>query len=134
VCDLDLSLSLVTQVAEEMVLSDPTGLHMGAGPYMLFYSRSDSQPVDAPLYWPKTHRVSRSALCLVTCLLTFTLQADIKESNESFRMLLPEELSRDLVEFPSPPLTPVHMEDASSAHSEGQGSNADMHERSQTQA
>ncbi|KAJ3504703.1 hypothetical protein NLJ89_g7798 [Agrocybe chaxingu] len=43
----------VTEVPEETVLSDPTGLHMGAGPYMLFYSRhlSDEQ-LHEPLVWP----------------------------------------------------------------------------------
>ncbi|KAF4612879.1 hypothetical protein D9613_010996 [Agrocybe pediades] len=43
----------VTEVPEETVLSDPTGLHLGAGPYMLFYSRhlSDEQ-LHEPLVWP----------------------------------------------------------------------------------
>jgi hypothetical protein len=33
------------QVPEETVLNDSTGLHMGAGPYMIIYSRAiDSEP------------------------------------------------------------------------------------------
>jgi len=30
----------VTQVSEETVFTDPTGMHLGAGPYMLIYSRA----------------------------------------------------------------------------------------------
>ncbi|EJD52016.1 hypothetical protein AURDEDRAFT_181578 [Auricularia subglabra TFB-10046 SS5] len=32
-----------TQVTEDVVLNDTSGLHMGAGPYMLFYSRADGE-------------------------------------------------------------------------------------------
>ncbi|KIM41364.1 hypothetical protein M413DRAFT_147301 [Hebeloma cylindrosporum] len=43
----------VTEVPEETVLTDPTGLHLGAGPYLLVYSRhlSDEQ-LHEPLIWP----------------------------------------------------------------------------------
>jgi len=43
----------VTEVPEETVLTDPTGVHLGAGPYLLFYSRhlSDEQ-LREPLVWP----------------------------------------------------------------------------------
>ena len=43
----------VIEVPEETVLSDPTGVHLGAGPYLLFYSRhlSDEQ-LREPLVWP----------------------------------------------------------------------------------
>ncbi|KDQ64316.1 hypothetical protein JAAARDRAFT_187660 [Jaapia argillacea MUCL 33604] len=31
---------IVTEVTEDVVLNDPAGLHLGAGPYLLFYSRA----------------------------------------------------------------------------------------------
>ncbi|KAF4579310.1 hypothetical protein EYR36_001120 [Pleurotus pulmonarius] len=41
----------VTKVADDAVLTDTTGLHLGAGPYLLFYSRS--LPEDSPaVRWP----------------------------------------------------------------------------------
>ncbi|KAF8957517.1 hypothetical protein BDZ97DRAFT_1706876 [Flammula alnicola] len=43
----------VTEVPEETVLTDPTGIHLGAGPYMLFYSRHMSdEHLHEPLVWP----------------------------------------------------------------------------------
>ncbi|KAJ7210924.1 hypothetical protein GGX14DRAFT_450460 [Mycena pura] len=43
----------VTEVSEDVVLSDPTGLHLGAGPYMLMYSRRQSEAeMSAPVNWP----------------------------------------------------------------------------------
>ncbi|PPQ90851.1 hypothetical protein CVT25_007386 [Psilocybe cyanescens] len=43
----------VTEVPEETVLTDPTGLHLGAGPYILFYSRHLSEEqIHEPLVWP----------------------------------------------------------------------------------
>ncbi|KAF9484084.1 hypothetical protein BDN70DRAFT_872980 [Pholiota conissans] len=45
----------VTEVPEETVLSDPTGIHLGAGPYMVFYSRHMSdEHLHEPLVWPVT--------------------------------------------------------------------------------
>jgi hypothetical protein len=42
------------QVPEETVLTDPTGLHLSAGPYMLIYSRhmSDEEQT-TPVVWPQ---------------------------------------------------------------------------------
>ncbi|KAF8635560.1 hypothetical protein AX15_000210 [Amanita polypyramis BW_CC] len=46
----------VTEVAEETVLTDPSGLHMGAGPYLLLYSRYAPQDqIKAPLPWPTAY-------------------------------------------------------------------------------
>ncbi|GLB39769.1 putative ubiquitin carboxyl-terminal hydrolase [Lyophyllum shimeji] len=43
----------VTEVPEETVLTDPTGLHLGAGPYLLIYSRHLSEDqMNAPIRWP----------------------------------------------------------------------------------
>ncbi|KAJ7287345.1 hypothetical protein C8J57DRAFT_1653545 [Mycena rebaudengoi] len=40
-------------VPEELVLSDPAGLHLSAGPYMLMYSRRQSEDEkNAPISWP----------------------------------------------------------------------------------
>jgi len=44
----------VTEVPEETVLTDPTGLHLGAGPYLLIYSRLLSEEeMNAPVRWPE---------------------------------------------------------------------------------
>ena len=46
------------KASEEMVLADPSGLHMGAGPYLLLYSRHIPQDrIKAPLPWPKPYVV-----------------------------------------------------------------------------
>ncbi|KAJ7156274.1 hypothetical protein C8R46DRAFT_1355982 [Mycena filopes] len=43
----------VTEVSEDTVLSDSAGLHLGAGPYMLIYSRRQSDDeLRAPVNWP----------------------------------------------------------------------------------
>ncbi|KAH9035003.1 hypothetical protein EDB85DRAFT_1945300 [Lactarius pseudohatsudake] len=44
----------VTEVSEETVLTDQTGFHLGAGPYMLIYSRAVSEGDQGPLPWPET--------------------------------------------------------------------------------
>ncbi|KAF8062182.1 hypothetical protein FPV67DRAFT_1507444 [Lyophyllum atratum] len=44
----------VTEVPEETVLTDPTGLHLGAGPYLLVYSRHLSEEqMSAQVIWPQ---------------------------------------------------------------------------------
>ncbi|KAK0223731.1 hypothetical protein IW262DRAFT_1546771 [Armillaria fumosa] len=46
--------TVVTEVSEEEVLRDSTGMLLGAGPYMLLYSRSLSkEELEAPVQWPK---------------------------------------------------------------------------------
>lgn len=51
-----------TQVDEASVLSESAGLHMGAGPYMLFYSRASDEAASAPpaasADWPESIAVS----------------------------------------------------------------------------
>ncbi|KAF7350731.1 Glycoside hydrolase family 79 protein [Mycena sanguinolenta] len=43
----------VTEVSEDLVLSDPSGLHLGAGPYMLMYSRRQSESeINERVQWP----------------------------------------------------------------------------------
>ncbi|KAF8888788.1 hypothetical protein BD779DRAFT_1522582 [Infundibulicybe gibba] len=44
----------VTEVSEETVLTDPTGLHLNAGPYLLIYSRYlPEDQIKAPVVWPR---------------------------------------------------------------------------------
>ncbi|KAI0252842.1 hypothetical protein BJV78DRAFT_271770 [Lactifluus subvellereus] len=43
----------VTEVPEETVLTDATGFHLGAGPYMLIYSRAVPEGDQGPLPWPE---------------------------------------------------------------------------------
>ncbi|KZP12925.1 hypothetical protein FIBSPDRAFT_869788 [Athelia psychrophila] len=42
----------VTEVTEETVLTDPTGLHLGAGPYLLLYSRQVPSTYDQEIAQP----------------------------------------------------------------------------------
>jgi hypothetical protein len=48
----------VVEVSEETALTDPTGVHLGAGPCLLLYSRhlSDEQ-LREPLEWPRAFSV-----------------------------------------------------------------------------
>ncbi|EPQ51958.1 hypothetical protein GLOTRDRAFT_48407 [Gloeophyllum trabeum ATCC 11539] len=50
-----------TVVSEEVVLNDPAGLHYGAGPYLLLYSRAlseeDEKTLSERLHWMETARV-----------------------------------------------------------------------------
>jgi len=60
----------VTEVPEETVLSDPTGLHLGAGPYMLIYSRHiESEKLSMPP-WPRifTESVEKHNRTFLSCL------------------------------------------------------------------
>jgi hypothetical protein len=41
------------QVPEETVLTDATGFHLSAGPYMLIYSRAVPEGDQGPLPWPE---------------------------------------------------------------------------------
>ena len=52
------NLSLHLQVSEETVLTDPTGLHLGAGPYFLIYSRAIPwEDEDMRSSWPEDVKV-----------------------------------------------------------------------------
>ncbi|KAG6919117.1 hypothetical protein DXG01_008924 [Tephrocybe rancida] len=45
----------VTEVPEETALTDPTGLHLGAGPYLVLYSRHLSdEDMTVPVAWPQS--------------------------------------------------------------------------------
>ncbi|TFK75592.1 hypothetical protein BDN72DRAFT_757458 [Pluteus cervinus] len=66
----------VTEVAEEVVLNDTTGLHLGAGPFMIFYSRHMSdEELQEPVPWPQR-------------LVDF-----VQQHNDTFLSMLPQELA-----------------------------------------
>jgi hypothetical protein len=51
----------VSEVSEEDVLTDPAGLHLGAGAYILMYSRAlPDESEDPRLVWPETIMVRSS--------------------------------------------------------------------------
>ncbi|KAI6015277.1 hypothetical protein F5J12DRAFT_524359 [Pisolithus orientalis] len=81
--------SLIEQVTEESVQGDTTGLHLGAGPYLLLYSRyrPDENERLTSLPWPRE------------------IKDDVKECNKAFLAQLPQELVKDIKEdhSPSPP-------------------------------
>ncbi|OCH87159.1 hypothetical protein OBBRIDRAFT_827877 [Obba rivulosa] len=89
---------LVTEVSEDTVLNDPVGLHLGAGPYFLIYSRALSEEEEnmrAP--WPDI------------------LKETVRYNNKAFLEQLPEEVARQISDFDdSSPGSP----DASAAQSE----------------
>ena len=50
------------QVSEDTVFTDPTGLHLGAGPYLLIYSKAMSAEHTSELErlpWPEKIKVNR---------------------------------------------------------------------------
>ncbi|KAI0643929.1 hypothetical protein C8Q79DRAFT_977495 [Trametes meyenii] len=80
---------LVTEVSEDTVLNDPTGLHLGAGPYILIYSRPLSQEKEnARAPWP--HHVKDS----------------VKHNNRMFFAQLPPEVASRVEDPNSPPSSP----------------------------
>ncbi|KAI6165217.1 hypothetical protein EDD17DRAFT_1556658 [Pisolithus thermaeus] len=78
--------SLIERVTEESVLGDTTGLHLGAGPYLLLYSRyrpdEDERLISLP--WPPE------------------IKDDVKECNKAFLAQLPPELVKDIKEEHTP--------------------------------
>jgi hypothetical protein len=48
------------QVSEDTVLHDSSGLHYGAGPYMLFYSRALPLGSDISVEWPEAIKVRKA--------------------------------------------------------------------------
>ncbi|KAI9068656.1 hypothetical protein FKP32DRAFT_1561274 [Trametes sanguinea] len=77
------------QVPEETVLNDATGLHLGAGPYFLLYSRAMPQEEeDARAPWQES------------------LKDAVKHNNRIFFGQLPPEVASQVVDPNSPPSSP----------------------------
>ncbi|KAN0094833.1 hypothetical protein V8E55_003120 [Tylopilus felleus] len=70
--------SLIEKVPEEVVLNDQAGLHLGAGPYLLLYSRATDGPAPV-LPWMDD------------------IKDDVKAANREFLSQLPPELVADIV-------------------------------------
>ncbi|EMD37136.1 hypothetical protein CERSUDRAFT_65841 [Gelatoporia subvermispora B] len=80
---------LVTEVSEDTVLNDPVGLHLGAGPYFLIYSRALGEEEDnmcAP--WPEV------------------VKANVRHNNKVFLEQLPPEIAAQVTELNSSPGSP----------------------------
>lgn len=60
-------LCVLPQVPEETVLTDATGFHLGAGPYMLIYSRAVPEGDQEPLPWPEDVVVHAQPLLPPSC-------------------------------------------------------------------
>jgi hypothetical protein len=76
----------ISQVSEDVVLHDTTGLHLGAGPYILMYSRAYlADEIGAPSPWAPSSVVCNKCL---TCSLSLTglnrLQEDVLRNNDLF--------------------------------------------------
>ncbi|KAI0320404.1 hypothetical protein OF83DRAFT_594280 [Amylostereum chailletii] len=78
----------VNEVSEDVVLTDKAGLHLGAGPYMLIYSRALPEgEEEGPLPWPSESKDS------------------VKHNNKLFIQQLPPTVVAD-VRQTSPPTSP----------------------------
>ncbi|OAX43748.1 hypothetical protein K503DRAFT_680461 [Rhizopogon vinicolor AM-OR11-026] len=71
----------VTQVSEDNVLEDSVGLHLGAGPYLLLYSRAlPEEPLD--LQWPPPIKVCPALFCECrSTLILFSKQINVENHN-----------------------------------------------------
>ncbi|KAI0822357.1 hypothetical protein BC628DRAFT_1409306 [Trametes gibbosa] len=80
---------VVTEVPEDTVLNDPTGLHLGAGPYFLLYSRALSpEEEDARTPWHDS------------------IKDSIKHNNKMFFQQLLPEAAAQVADPNSPPSSP----------------------------
>ncbi|KAH9847035.1 hypothetical protein C2E23DRAFT_850401 [Lenzites betulinus] len=80
---------VVTEVSEDTVLNDPTGLHLGAGPYFLLYSRALSEEEEeARTPWPDA------------------IKDSVKHNNKMFFQQLPPEAAAQATDPNSPPSSP----------------------------
>ena len=94
------------------MLTDPTGLHLGAGPYFLIYSRAMSPEEEAEhLDWPADIKVRlrRSLLLHPRSRLTTPpcAQNSVKHNNKAFFAHLPPNLVSRLVHRNLAPSSPV---------------------------
>ena len=73
------------------MLTDPTGLHLGAGPYFLIYSQAVSEEEEnARTEWPEN------------------LKNSVKHNNRLFLAEIPEEVAARIVDPNSPPTSPPY--------------------------
>ncbi|KAI0329993.1 hypothetical protein GY45DRAFT_1412263 [Cubamyces sp. BRFM 1775] len=79
----------VSEVNEDVVLNDPTGLHLAAGPYFLLYSRGlTEEEEDARAPWQES------------------LKDSVKHNNRMFFEQLPPEVASQVEDPNSPPSSP----------------------------
>jgi len=89
------------QVTEDIVLNDTSGLHLGAGPYLLLYSRILDEENErlACLPWPGEIKVCPIlAACSSGHFQCVPQQDDVKRCNMAFLSQLPSELVRDITQ------------------------------------
>ena len=107
----------VVEVPEETVLTDPTGVHLGAGPYLLFYSRhlSDEQLCE-PLVWPTIFSVTEDFASVDLVAELGVYQEAVAENNKKFIAAMHQERSlSDEVPPPSTSGEPSHRQAQGSA-------------------
>ena len=99
---------LLPQVSEEIVLTDQTGFHLGAGPYMLIYSRAVPEGDEGPLPWPE-HVVVRAIRLLLPPRRVHTstrFQREVDRHNEIFlESVEPEAETQQTIEVSIPSST-----------------------------
>lgn len=84
---------VVNEVPEETVLNDTAGLHLGAGPYFLIYSRAlPEEQENVRVQWVEQ------------------LKNSVKHNNALFLSTLPPEVVADLRNSTSPPSSPCPSE------------------------
>jgi hypothetical protein len=94
------------QVSEDIVLADSSGIHLGAGPYMLMYSRALPTGDGARLPWPKPLKVNSSMFIEVLPLFIILTQDRVKFHNRKFLSSLDPEIAAKALPVDSPPSSP----------------------------
>lgn len=94
------------QVTEDDVLTDPIGLHLRAGPYLLIYGRSVSLEEEARRPpWPERLKVGTYSSTPSFTSYSLYFQDSVKECNITLFQQLSSEITADVVDPNSPPTT-----------------------------
>ena len=102
-------LFVLSQVPEETVLTDPTGFHLGAGPYMLSYSRAIPEGDPEPLQWPEDVVVRAQPIFFLSSgrphNCTFPRQRAVQLNNQLFLKRFTQDDTSGTVEMSIPSST-----------------------------
>jgi hypothetical protein len=100
------------QVSEDTVLTDPTGLHLGAGPYLLLYSKAMLPEHAAELQrlpWPDKIKVNFHGGVELGLIDASYHQNSAKHNNIQFLSQIKQEVASQVLDFNSPPTSPMNL-------------------------
>lgn len=95
-------------------MTDPTGLHLGAGPYLLIYSHAlpDGAEASLRLDWPHGLRVRHPRINLISYLTEMPLEQDeVEDDNRTLLRQLPEDIAKQAYRPGRPPLETEAMDE-----------------------